>query len=196
LFVCWPYLEASPNQRRNREVVWATVAASFVTMATGIVLGKVLPFRLRPIDNAALGFVRPAGQQPIQNWPSAFPSDHAVLFFGLAIGGWFISRRLGAAALAFALLFIGIPRIYTGYHHPTDILAGAGLGIAGGVLANQASVRRWVTAIPMRIDDRYPGLAGSVLFFILIQVATVFWEPRFVLAMIAKAFGLQILVDY
>jgi membrane-associated phospholipid phosphatase len=196
LFLWLPYLDESPRWRRNREVVWTTVIAAFATLLLGIAVGKLMPFRLRPIENPALHFVLPAGQQPIQNWPSAFPSDHAILFAALATGCWFISRRCGAAAVTFSFLFIGLPRVYVGLHHPTDILGGAAMGIVGCALANQAAVRRRLSALPMRLDDRHPALAGVLLFFLAVQIASVFWEPRFLVSEVAKMLGFHLRILY
>lgn len=58
----------------------------------------------------------------------SFPSGHAVFFFGLAMGVYFINKRFGI--LLFILsIFIGLARISAGVHWPSDILGGAVLGI-------------------------------------------------------------------
>jgi len=59
---------------------------------------------------------------------SSFPSTHAALAFALASSVYFINRRLGVIFLVLTLL-IGISRIFIGVHWPSDILAGAVLGL-------------------------------------------------------------------
>jgi membrane-associated phospholipid phosphatase len=58
----------------------------------------------------------------------SFPSGHAVFFFGLAMGVHFVNKKLGRMLLISATL-IGVARIIVGVHWPSDILAGAALGV-------------------------------------------------------------------
>jgi undecaprenyl-diphosphatase len=186
LFVWWPWYEGSERVRRNREVISATVLACFATLAVGLLVQKLAPFRVRPLQNPDLHFVAPFGQEPLTDWPSAFPSDHAMLFATLAMAAWFIRPRLGVAAQLFAAIFIGLPRVYLGLHHPTDLLAGAGLGMAMGALANREPIRAALARWPVRCFDRHPGLTSAVLFMLLVQIANVFWEARVVAGALAS----------
>ena len=61
----------------------------------------------------------------------SFPSGHAIFFFALAMGIYMIDRPLGKV-LFIAATFIGLARIAGGVHWPSDILAGAVLGIIVG----------------------------------------------------------------
>lgn len=66
----------------------------------------------------------------------SFPSGHACNSFA---AGWAMFRGLkkrswGVAALVLAIL-ITLSRIYVGVHYPTDILAGAAIGIAAAEAA-------------------------------------------------------------
>jgi len=61
-----------------------------------------------------------------------FPSDHAVLFFALATGLFMAHRKLGIAAYAWVIVAICFPRLYLGIHWPTDVIAGAAVGVALG----------------------------------------------------------------
>lgn len=58
----------------------------------------------------------------------SFPSCHTMASFEGAAGIWFYNRRWGALALLLAAL-IGFSRMYVFVHFPTDVLAGAVLGI-------------------------------------------------------------------
>src|SRR5215469_15780389 len=88
-----------------------------------------LPFHFRPLLNAELNLTTPSGVDPgsWNHWNS-FPSDHAALFFALATLICINDRRLGPFAFLWAAL-TSSTRIYLGLHYPTDILAGAALGI-------------------------------------------------------------------
>ncbi|OGG49524.1 hypothetical protein A3F28_00275 [Candidatus Uhrbacteria bacterium RIFCSPHIGHO2_12_FULL_57_11] len=58
----------------------------------------------------------------------AFPSGHAVAGFAIAYGLFLWNRRVGTVALILAAI-IGIGRVAVGVHYPSDIIAGALLGI-------------------------------------------------------------------
>ncbi len=58
----------------------------------------------------------------------SFPSGHAIFFFALATGVYFVNKRYGRGLLIFSV-FMGIARIAAGVHWPSDIAAGAILGV-------------------------------------------------------------------
>jgi undecaprenyl-diphosphatase len=53
-----------------------------------------------------------------------------MLFFALSLPLWRRSRWLGAAATVWILLAVCLPLLYLGYHWPSDIVAGAVVGVA------------------------------------------------------------------
>ena len=61
----------------------------------------------------------------------SFPSDHATAAFAISFGILFVARRTGWLFLAWATL-IGISRVLAGMHYPTDVIAGAVVGLGGG----------------------------------------------------------------
>lgn len=65
------------------------------------------------------------------NVPS-FPSGHAVFFFALSTIVYFYNKKIGILFFVSSLL-IGFSRIFVGIHWPSDILAGALLGILCGL---------------------------------------------------------------
>lgn len=79
--------------------------------------------RLRPF--AALDF------EPLVNHISspAFPSGHAAFYFALAAALILLNYRWKWWVLA-AVIVIGIARVFAGAHWPSDILAGAIVGIS------------------------------------------------------------------
>ncbi|MFO0582679.1 MAG: phosphatase PAP2 family protein [Anaeromyxobacter sp.] len=187
LFLWYPWLEEGEEGRRNREIIVATVFGCFVSIALCLVLQKLLPYRVRPVQNAELGFLVPIGQEPLKDWPSAFPSDHAMLFATLATAAWYVSRPLGVASHVYAFLFIGVPRVYLGLHHPTDILAGAALGILVAVAVNRPAVRAALSRWPLAWHARRPGLVSAAVFLLFVQISSVFWEARVVVDALARS---------
>lgn len=64
----------------------------------------------------------------------SFPSGHTFSAFAAASALYFSHRRLGIWALILAAL-IGFSRLYLFVHFPTDVLAGAFLGLGAGYAA-------------------------------------------------------------
>ena len=83
-------------------------------------------FRPRPfLDNdLPLLFYQPTD--------SSYPSNAAAVGFALATAVFVRHRRMGAALYVLALLW-GLARVYAGVHYPSDILAGAAVGLASGL---------------------------------------------------------------
>lgn len=67
---------------------------------------------------------------------SSFPSGHAAFFFALAMGIYFYNKKMGILFLVGAIA-MGIARIFTGVHWPSDILAGAIIGMSVGWIINK-----------------------------------------------------------
>ncbi len=76
----------------------------------------------------------------------SFPSGHTLFFFAIATVLIRFNRRAGTIAFIAATLMT-LSRIYAGVHYPSDVLAGAIIGIVVG-LATVALYRRY--AAPAR----------------------------------------------
>ncbi|MFC8427753.1 phosphatase PAP2 family protein [Streptomyces sp. NPDC057253] len=59
----------------------------------------------------------------------SFPSNHAAIAAASAVALLFVSRRLGAWAVA-AALAMAASRVWVGVHYPHDVLAGLAVGAA------------------------------------------------------------------
>jgi len=75
---------------------------------------------------------RPDGDES-GRWNSSFPSGHATGAFSLATVVAAKYRKLAIPAYLGATV-IGLSRIYLGRHYPSDVAAGAALGVASGIL--------------------------------------------------------------
>jgi hypothetical protein len=91
------------------------------------------------------------------------PSDTAALAFALAAVAWSSSRRLGAAAVAWAAVVTCLPRLYIGYHYLSDLLVGVGAAVGGGRLARAAARGRRRP----RVGARARAPAVPLAFFVL-----------------------------
>jgi membrane-associated phospholipid phosphatase len=112
---------ADPSNRES----WL-ICAALGPLAIGVNYAvKLLVRRPRPVLE---------GLPPLGGAPSSlsFPSAHATSSFAVATA---MTRVDGLGALAFLLAFaLSLGRPYLGMHYPSDVLAGAALGILLGVL--------------------------------------------------------------
>ena len=111
--------------------VFPGITREWAALATNVLL-KNLVHRIRPyvaLENLSILVSEPS------DW--SFPSGHATASFAAA---WALFRlapkKVGVPALLLAIL-IALSRLYEGVHYPTDVLAGAAIGILSG----ESSVR-------------------------------------------------------
>ncbi len=72
---------------------------------------------------------------------ASFPSGHTAIAFACATVLSAVVPRAAAAFFTLALA-IGYSRLYVGVHWPLDVLGGAALGVATGLLLLSAGRRR------------------------------------------------------
>jgi len=109
-----------------------------VVLTEGI---KFLVGRPRPCNGVLPNVRTLIGYGCDAEFDPSFPSGHASRAFALAaFVGLRFRWRAGSAASAFAVL-VGLSRIYLGVHWPSDVLAGALLGV-GLALAFEFSSKR------------------------------------------------------
>ena len=127
LLALWFY--GKDEQERYRNQLATVIGAMSVGFANlGVVLVNNHYFRPRPfavLDVQAL-FYMPTD--------SSFPSNVAGVGFAIATAVFLRHRKLGAALYALALLWSS-GRVYSAVHYPTDILAGAAMGVAAVLLS-------------------------------------------------------------
>lgn len=167
-----------------------TIVGALLSIVVARTLQNLLPHRLRPLHDPDLGFVVPYGieELDLDGW-SSFPSDHAVLFFALSTALWMTSRPVGLFAYAWSTVVICLPRIYAGYHYPTDILAGAVVGILVMLAVMKMPVRDGVAGMIGRMETTYPGWFHAGLFLVTFQMATLFENLRRLVSATFKTIG-------
>jgi undecaprenyl-diphosphatase len=134
--------------------VWRrATAAGLSAAAVGLLANQLVAqlwHRPRPYQDHPLGIL------PLLT-PShdpSFPSDHATAAFAIAFGILFVARRAGWLFMVWAAL-IAASRVLAGMHYPTDVLAGAVVGLGAGFLtARVAMPLLWRLIVPVgRLTD-------------------------------------------
>lgn len=175
----WAWFRADGKQIENRQYLLCGIVACLLSIVVARAMADTLPYRERPLRNPAVHFQLPYGDdtEALIHW-SAFPSDHAALFFALATAVFFAWRTAGILCFCHVFFLICLPRIYLGFHHPTDILAGAAIGIGIASLARNDRVRKavWRAATPWL--EGSPGSFYACMFLMTFQIATLFAEVR------------------
>ncbi|BBB01141.1 hypothetical protein RVR_8404 [Actinacidiphila reveromycinica] len=119
-------------------------------------VGKGAVRRARPLLEA-VPVVRQLRRQPVT---TSFPSGHSASAAAFAAG---VASQSGAwgAAVAPVAASVAFSRVYTGVHYPSDVLAGAALGV-GAALAVRAllPVQRRPEPGPSAHAPRLPGGRG------------------------------------
>lgn len=173
--IWWGWFRSDANKISNRHYLLWGIVACLLSIVVARTLAKSLPFRERPYTNTAIHFQLPygTGTEELIHW-NAFPSDHAAVFFALATTIFFAWRTAGIFAFCHVFLIICLPRVYLGYHHPTDILGGAAIGIAIACLGRLGPVRNAVSRVMSPWLEHSPGSFYACLFIMTFQIATLF----------------------
>ncbi len=175
----WGWFRVNKNQSYIQVHLVSTLFGLFIAMSLARALALLLPFRFRPIHEEGLNFTLPYGMKMtmLEGW-SSFPSDHAVLFYALATGMFYISKKVGIFALVYTTLFIGLPRVYLGLHYPTDIICGAIIGSVVILLCNSNYFIEKISRPTHNYSITKPEIFYPIFFIITYQVADMFNNSR------------------
>ena len=173
--------ETEPKEDEARATLLTVLILVVPAMVVARGLARMLPYRERPFFDPGLHFQWPYHVDADQfiRW-SSFPSDHAALFSALAMGLYFRSKRAGVAVFAYVVAVTFFPRIYMGYHWPSDILAGFVLGISVAYVALIPTVRSWSKRLYEECKE-HSGLYAASLFLLTYEIGTLFNGPRLLL---------------
>ncbi len=181
-------LVAALMQRSNDDVnrtFVISLGGAFLALVVARIAQNISE-RPRPIFADIPGFRIPLGTEVDipADW-SSFPSDTAALGFALAAAVFLTSRPLGVVCLFWALVVTSLPRVYAGYHYPSDMLAGGLIGVASVLAVAYFPPRRVIALTRGAMNRSQPVYYGAV-FVILYATATMFFDVRQTLSAIAE----------
>ncbi|MEU6480079.1 phosphatase PAP2 family protein [Streptomyces sp. NPDC047017] len=140
----------TPRARRAAVRGLASLSLASLTINT---LGKRSVRRPRPVLDP-VPMMRRLKQQPIT---TSFPSGHAASAAAFAAGVALESPGWGAAVAPVALS-VAVSRVYTGVHFPSDVLAGAALGVGAAFAVRGLVPTRAQVVPPARPLAEVPAL--------------------------------------
>lgn len=129
------------NQKNQKQSAWeiyknnfkmvveALIVAGFTRFVLAEIIRKLM-FRARPFVQLNLHPL--VNQSPLE---ASFPSGHATFFFALSTIVYFYNKKMGFWFYVVSVLIV-FGRVFVGIHWPSDILAGAILGILVGFVLN------------------------------------------------------------
>jgi len=169
------------------------VVGGFLAGGVALFLSRLvqnLVYSVRPIHDPILGqLFTPHFRSILPEDLHSFPSDHGAFLVPLVWAVCALQPWLGAATGAL-LLAVLLARAWTGLHYPTDLLAGAALGLAVAWIERRspkASAR--ASDLVDRARSRWPVATGSALFLIAYQYAGMFEPVRDAAEAIGRALG-------
>jgi len=175
----WLWFRPREDLRSVRTGILTALLGGFVSLMTGRALALLLPFRVRPIHDSSLGFVMPFATGPgdFRGW-SSFPSDHAMMYFAIAVGLGFVSRGVGIFLTLWTLIVVCLPRVYAGLHYPTDILGGALTGCLIAWLLQRPPVRERLGGTVLEWSERHPAPFFAAMFLVTFGISNMFTDAR------------------
>lgn len=184
----WLWFRRPSDGPSRRDFVVATVLTGAVAVLVARGAATALWFRERPIADASQHFIMPYSftGADLESW-SSFPSDHAVLFFSLSMGLFLAYRPVGIAAFAWTTVVICFPRMYLGIHWPTDLIAGAALGIALAWLGTAQAIRDVIRTRILPWAESSPALFYAGMSIVSFEVTNLFDDGHDALHVLSHA---------
>jgi undecaprenyl-diphosphatase len=167
------------DPQEKRDFLLRALLGLLVALVAARWLQNFGPYHPRPIGDASLGLTPFTANDP--NFfvkLNSFPSDHAVEFFAMSLAIATRRLKLGYVAFAWTFLLICLPRVYFGYHYPTDILAGALLGVAVMAAALWIPTPTWASERIQRLCRNYYGVQQAAMFVVSMELAVNFDHIR------------------
>lgn len=190
-----------PRTQSRRSILVLTLVALFILAPVMKVVSTAMPASPRPIVQAEQVYVLEgtqlkAGQRVQYSAPAtgrasaiaadarsgtvapndlaSFPSDHAALYAAFALGILVAHRGAGLIAMGWFVLGVSLPRIVTGLHWPSDMVAGAlaGAGTLALVLLAGRALRPSIRDRLFPVLERYPGVVHALMFLLLVEAAS------------------------
>ncbi|MFF5563724.1 bifunctional phosphatase PAP2/diacylglycerol kinase family protein [Streptomyces sp. NPDC012623] len=141
--------------RSRRAALRGAVSLGLASAAINTV-GKHAVRRRRPALDV-VPVIRQLKRQPIT---TSFPSGHAASAAAFATGVALESKGWGAAVAPVAAA-VALSRVYTGVHYPSDVVAGAALGVGAAFAVRGLVPTRDQLPSPGRPYAEAPALSGG-----------------------------------
>lgn len=121
--VAWFTLPKSEGNRRHALVVagFSGILALLINVLVSHVWSRPRPFVSLPQGSFT--------QLIPHSIDASFPSDHVSGSFAFAAGSWKNAERWVSYSFTILAILVAIARVYTGVHWPTDVIAGAIVGL-------------------------------------------------------------------
>ncbi|MEU3829975.1 phosphatase PAP2 family protein [Streptomyces sp. SID486] len=175
-------MAASRTPRGRRAAVRGLASLGLASLTINTV-GKRSVRRARPVLDP-VPLVRQLKRQPIT---TSFPSGHAASAAAFATGVALESPAWGAAVAPVAAS-VAASRVYTGVHFPSDVLAGAALGVGAAFLVRRLVPTRAQLRGPVRPRADVPALPeGEGLVMVANQASGTADRVRALQAALPKA---------
>ena len=179
------FAKAEPRRQVTRRRIVEALIGVVLALVVARAVSAALPFRMRPMYMTGIGYHPPSIPlaMNLEHWGS-FPSDMAGLFFALSFGLFRLSRPLGSVLMAWSAVWICLPRLYLGIHYPSDLIAGAALGVASVwgtarvLQARDAALGRRVMARIEGAEQRWPQAFYAAAFAISFEITMIFNDLR------------------
>ena len=111
---------------KKRKVIFQSLLAGFLAKFGLVELIRLFWLRPRPFIENEVNLL-------LEHNGASFPSGHAAFFFALSFVIYQYNKKAGIGFFT-ASFFIAISRVFCGIHWPSDILAGALVGVFSGWL--------------------------------------------------------------
>lgn len=182
LWYCWFSSADLQSRHKNLTGTIASAIAGMLSRTTQL----MFPSRARPFQDASLHLTLPftVKLDSLRQVASSFPSDHAALYFALAVTICSVNRKVGYYAIGLAVLLDGI-RIYLGFHYLSDVIGGAALGVLCVCVAQNlsaTSLRKHLAPIYQNPRPTFYAVAYCVTY----SISTMFYDVRLIASQLAE----------
>lgn len=159
-------------------------AAILLAVAGSLAVQQMLPVRLRPIFDPLIkdfyaghgaGRLGVGGEASTGlGQISSMPSDHAALYGAVAFATILLHRRIGLCCLFWVVVVTCFPRVYSGFHFPSDVVVGGLIGAASAFAMMRMPLPRRVTDTVNGIGENWPRLSLGLAFMFCYLASTQF----------------------